>query len=259
MLHLKDHMRGASKLEKEAFISSVRSALGRTATPDAPSYPPLMEDLSDLQDKAAAVERRVAEVRPRLLDRLAEVARLRGWEVYRAPGTEEALEHISGLAVSSKARSVVRSDEEVFQTVPVDGHLADLGVEVTVAAQEAGRSRDELRREIARADMGITGADHAIAETGSVVLVPRRGLGRLVSLAPPIHVALVRPGDVVESLEDFLTLRRLAYHRGGPAPGSYVNIITGPSRTADIEQTLVIGVHGPKEAHMVILEGENAG
>jgi L-lactate dehydrogenase complex protein LldG len=101
--------------------------------------------------------------------------------------------------------------------------------------------------------MGVTGADYAVAETGSVVVIPRAGLSRLVSLVPPIHVALVRPQDVVESLDDVFLLRRLEYMRTGGDMGSYLNFITGPSRTADIEQTLVVGVHGPREVHMVLL------
>ena len=100
--------------------------------------------------------------------------------------------------------------------------------------------------------MGITGADLAVAETGSVVVIPRSGLSRLVSVVPPIHLALVRPQDLVDTLDDVFLLRRLQYHKGGDM-GSYLNFITGPSRTADIEQTLVVGVHGPKEVHMVLL------
>ena len=83
--------------------------------------------------------------------------------------------------------------------------------------------------------------------------MPRRGLSRLVSLVPPIHVALVRPQDVVASLDDLFLLRRLEYHRNGGDMGSYLNFITGPSRTADIEQQLVVGVHGPKEVHLILL------
>ena len=86
-----------------------------------------------------------------------------------------------------------------------------------------------------------------------MVLLTRKGLSRLVSLVPPVHVALVRPQDVIETLDDFFLLRRLQYHREGGEMGSYLNFITGPSRTADIEMTLVVGVHGPKEVHLVLL------
>ena len=187
------------------------------------------------------------------MDKLAEVSAARGWKVHRAPGSEDAVGYICNLATSNEVGLVVRSQQEVFQTVQIDGPLGGVGVEVTVMAQDSRMSRDELRLRSSVAGIGITGVDYAVAETGSAVVLPGRGLSRLVSLVPPVHVAIVRPQDVLESLEDVFTLRRLAYYRGGGDMGSYMNFITGPSRTADIEQTLVIGVHGPKEAHLVLL------
>jgi L-lactate dehydrogenase complex protein LldG len=75
-----------------------------------------------------------------------------------------------------------------------------------------------------------------------------------VSLVPPVHVALVRPEEVLDSLHDLFLLRRLEFKRRGGEMGSYLNFITGPSRTADIEMTIVQGVHGPKSVHMVLVE-----
>ena len=147
---------------------------------------------------------------------------------------------------------------ELFQELAVDSTLRRPGIETTIVARDESRSdgtnsRATLRQEMIDADIGITGADYAVAETGSVVVLPRAGLSRLVSLAPPVHLALVRPQDVVDTLDDVFLLRRLDYYRNGRDMGSYLNFITGPSRTADIEQTLVVGVHGPKEVHMIIL------
>ena len=92
-----------------------------------------------------------------------------------------------------------------------------------------------------------------MAETGSVVVLPRKGLSRLVSLVPPVHLAIVRPKDLVENIDDVFLFRRLEYLRNGGDMGSYLNFITGPSRTADIEMRLVVGVHGPREVHLVLL------
>ena len=201
---------------------------------------------------------------------MAEVSKSRGWKVHRSRDPEEAVDYLCQLATSLDARSVVRSDQEVFQDLSVDGRLSSTGIEVTVLAQARGLSREMLRQQAATADIGLTGVDYAIAETGSVVLTPRPGLSRLVSLAPPIHVCFVRAWEVVETLDDLFILARLAYHRhqdqrpklqnGHDAQANplspflpYVNFITGPSRTADIEQQLVVGVHGPREAHMVLL------
>ena len=217
-------------------------------------YARLQDDLPAIREAARAVQLRLESDGGELLEQLGQVAQLRGWIVHRASNPEEALDYICNLASSSATRSVVRSGQEVFQRVAVDAPLSQMGVEVTVMAQEEGLSREELRQRAAQAGIGLTGADYAIAETGSVVLLPRRSLSRLVSLLPPVHVALVSRNEVVDSLEDLFILRRLAYHAGDGETGSYMNFITGPSRTADIEQQLVVGVHGPREAHLVLLE-----
>jgi L-lactate dehydrogenase complex protein LldG len=188
------------------------------------------------------------------LDNLAEKAEAGGWHVYRAPGYEEVIEYIASLVGSLGVEQVVRTDQEVFSNAPVDSALGNLGLSVITVAQGEDRSRELLRQDIIDAGLGITGADYAVAETGSVVILPRKGLSRLVSVVPPVHLALVRPQDVVETLDDLFLLRRLEFHRNGGDMGSYLNFITGPSRTADIEQTLVVGVHGPKEVHLVLLE-----
>jgi L-lactate utilization protein LutB len=241
---------------KGEFLDSVRRALGRLESQAGPSIPPAEEVLRGLEAESEEIRQRAAGGRAALLDKLAKMARLGGWNLYRAPGPEEAIEYLCTLASSLGVRRVVRADQEVFRSAlggPVDAALRNLGLTVTVAAQGEGLSRESLRQEIIEAGLGITGADYAVAETGSVVIVPRKGLSRLVSLVPPVHLALVRPQDVVETLDDLFSLRRLEYYRNGGDMGSYLNFITGPSRTADIEQTLVVGVHGPKEVHLVLL------
>ncbi|MCH7841736.1 MAG: lactate utilization protein, partial [Chloroflexi bacterium] len=173
-------------------------------------------------------------------------------------GVEEAVGYIESIVqesgvLESGAANIVRSAQEVFDQVPVDAALANLGLKVTTVLRDEANSREALREEIRQAGIGITGADYALAETGSLVILPRRGLSRLVSLVPPVHIALVRPEELLDSLDDLFLLRRLEYHQRGGEMGSYLNFITGPSRTADIEMTIVEGVHGPKEVHMVIL------
>ena len=110
-----------------------------------------------------------------------------------------------------------------------------------------------MREKVSLSDIGITGVNYAIAETGSVVVLPQKGVSRLVSLMPQIHIAIVKSNQVLERLEDLFLLRRIAFMRGKD-PLNYMNFITGPSRTGDIEQTIIVGVHGPKEVHMLILE-----
>ena len=241
-------------VSKEDFLRAVQQALGKQERGPQEAYPPLQDGLAELEERAHALRQRVAGQRPQLLDKLAEVAQARGWSVHRAAGAEEALSCIRALITSKEASLVVRSAQEVFQSLPIDDTLSGMGVTVTVMAKDQSDAEESLRQVAAQADIGITGVEYAVAETGSVVVLPQRGLSRLTSLLPPIHLAIVRPEEVVESLDDLFLLRRLAYHQGDGDMGSYLNIITGPSRTADIEQTVVVGVHGPKEAHLLLLE-----
>ena len=241
-------------ISKQEFLASVRRALGREQSAPDPPYPHLDESLPELEAQVAVVQKRLNLGRASMLDQLAEMAESGGWNVFRAPGFEEAIGYISSLVTSLDVDRAVRSDEEVFNDAPVDPALANLGISVTTVAQGEMQSRESLRQEIIAAGIGITGADYAVAETGSVIILPRKGLSRLVSLVPPVHLALVRPQDVVGTLDDLFLLRRLEFHRSGGDMGSYLNFITGPSRTGDIEQTLVVGVHGPKEVHLVLLE-----
>ena len=109
---------------------------------------------------------------------------------------------------------------------------------------------------IAHADLGVTGADLAVAETGTLVLSAAAGRPRSTSLLPPCHVAVFDRTALVETLEQ-VGIALEAWH-DGPAPaarGAVINFITGPSRTADIELTLTRGVHGPKEVHAVFVDG----
>jgi L-lactate utilization protein LutB len=92
-----------------------------------------------------------------------------------------------------------------------------------------------------QATAGVTLADLAVSETGSLLLSAREGRARLNSLVPPTHVVLVRRADIVLSLEGAIA---------GISPRTSV-LITGPSRTADVEGVMVMGVHGPKSLWVV--------
>jgi iron-sulfur cluster protein len=116
-------------------------------------------------------------------------------------------------------------------------------------------ARQALRESFIKADVGITGANVAIAETGGILLVENEGNGRLTSTLPPVHIACLGIEKIVPTLEDaFKVLRLLSKSGTGQKQTSYVNIITGPSRSADIEMTITQGVHGPKELHFILLD-----
>ena len=96
-------------------------------------------------------------------------------------------------------------------------------------------------------DVGITKAQAAIAETGTLVLDSSAEKNRLVSLVPPIHIAILDASRIYSTLGEMLS----ALQSGGEVSPA-ITFITGPSRTADIELTLAIGVHGPQELYVII-------
>jgi hypothetical protein len=95
----------------------------------------------------------------------------------------------------------------------------------------------------------VTGVTAAIVETGSLALFYGPGAGRLSSLVVPVHVAVVLRAQLVPTLDEFLAL---VHGHLGPRSGAV--LVTGPSRSADIEQVITVGVHGPRELHVVFID-----
>jgi L-lactate dehydrogenase complex protein LldG len=100
-------------------------------------------------------------------------------------------------------------------------------------------------------DAGITDVHAALAETGTLVCSTDAGHSRGLSLVPPVHVAIVRRSDIVPDMLDLWARSRGIAAAELP---SSIALITGPSKTADIEGELVVGVHGPGEVHVILVE-----
>ena len=96
------------------------------------------------------------------------------------------------------------------------------------------------------ADACITGCEALVARTGSILLTSKQPLGRIAPIFYPVHVVVAYAGQVVPDIPEGLALMESRYGKDLP---SMINLNTGPSRTADIEKTLVVGVHGPKEVY----------
>ena len=103
---------------------------------------------------------------------------------------------------------------------------------------------------IKEAEVGITGCEALLARTGSVVVSSSHNGGRAISVYPPTHVAIAYRNQMVFDLKDYLS----SGIEAGKAMPSMFSIISGPSRTADIEKTLVLGAHGPKEIHVFYID-----
>ena len=205
------------------------------------------QNLTTLRRQAHAVSQPPAWQSRRQFDDLAErfdasLTAAHG-EVQRASDLAEALDLLGRVLADLGTERAAANAEP-----PLDG--VDLAarwpqIEWRLASQEG----DDLRAFCAAADAGVTGVDAVLAETGTIVVSSGPGRSRLVPLLPPVHIALAPTSRLTTDLFSWTAAR------GGAMPSS-LTLISGPSKTADIEQTMAIGVHGPKRL-IVILYQDN--
>lgn len=251
-----DERRSFREPSLEEFISAVRGHLG-IAGPrrQPPEHAPLQQSLAAQQQKVTAIQERLAAKRGELVERLEAKARLQGWQVSRLYTETDIYYYVAELTAALDATAVVRTDHPVLRRLNLEEVLAQEGIAVTLLADGG----EAMRYNANMSDIGLTGVDYAIAETATCVLLPRRGVSRTVHVLPPVYVAVVEAQQIVETLEDIFALRRLEFLENGGRLDPYMTFVSGPSRTADIEQTIVIGAHGPREAHMLILNDTTHG
>jgi L-lactate dehydrogenase complex protein LldG len=128
--------------------------------------------------------------------------------------------------------------------------LQELGVRVDHPHVPGGEERVAATRAYAEADSGLTGASAAIAETGTLIIPSGDGRSQLASLLPLLHIAVLHSKDIHASMEAWMADESFP----SQLQGHSISLVTGPSRTADIEMTLTIGVHGPRELIVVCVD-----
>jgi L-lactate dehydrogenase complex protein LldG len=237
---------------RAAFLARIRDEMSKTrglfpaTTAERPARP---------RERLDVLRRELIERWPQSLERFrVEFERVGGVFHRATPGDVPAL--LARICRERDARSVVTWDTAELG-VDAGPALASAGVDVHAMprAVPAAPEGQRLRDVIAHADVGVTGVDLAIAETGTLVLRSAAGRPRSTSLLPPCHVALFERAALVETLAQ-VGIALEAWHDGPAADseGAVINFITGPSRTADIELTLTRGVHGPKEVHAIFVD-----
>jgi L-lactate dehydrogenase complex protein LldG len=160
----------------------------------------------------------------------------------RAANPEEAREHVLAVARERDVKLLIRWDVPELEELGVDGPLGEAGVEVV-----AWRGLEDFREVTGRADMGLSTAAWAIAETGTLVLEGGPGMGRSVTLLPPTYVAVVPVEKVLRTVPE-----AIEKYSGERLPAN-VCFHTGPSRSGDIEMSLFVGMHGPGDVHVILV------
>jgi L-lactate dehydrogenase complex protein LldG len=181
-----------------------------------------------------------------LVQRFAEASLEAGADISILNGFEDVSERLDAILMQEGAGNVVVSPDAAAPPwrcarTPEHGPAA-----FTV---RSSRTRDSIEL-LFTADAGITTASYALADTGTLVLVSSRQQHRLDSLVPRVHVALLRASCIVRDMTDLFPM--LARDKRFDAH-SAITFVRGPSRTADVELTLSIGVHGPCKVHVIVV------
>jgi L-lactate dehydrogenase complex protein LldG len=186
---------------------------------------------------------------PDPLARFCEELKNAGGFPHVANDADQAWQIIRELIDAKQARKIVIGEGGVIERLGIADRLRPLNLEVrAVDSLQLPQARDVFFQ----ADIGISNVAHLIAETGSVIMATAPADPRSLSLLPPVHIAVA---DQSQLLPDLFDLFDLFSPLGSPGkvPPSCLTIITGPSKTGDIELRLVTGVHGPGEIHVVVV------
>ena len=169
-------------------------------------------------------------------------------------GPAEALAMVKDLLASHAVDSAIHWDFDELPIPGVDRVFNELRITSAPAILVGAADRMARLQALEPVPLCLSGADAAIAEGGSIVVLSGAGRPRMASLLAPVHIAIMPSDRIVRTLPEAFELLGERY---GPAvvyERSNITVISGPSRSADIEQSLTIGVHGPKEIHVVVFD-----
>jgi L-lactate dehydrogenase complex protein LldG len=185
-----------------------------------------------------------------LLERFTlELEQLKG-QVFPVEGEAGARDKVLELLAFHQTNHIIAWD---FAHIPVDGlesAIREAGITI-MQPNTHDESRAEVLAQAESAQVGLSGADAAAATTGSLIFTTAPGKGRLPTILAPIYIAVIRQEQIVPRLEDWLASQR---QQGLDSIRNAANVyfVSGPSRTADIEMQLVLGVHGPGIVQVVV-------
>lgn len=167
-------------------------------------------------------------------------------EVIRVKTPSDALAAIKNLIESIQAKKIVAVNCPLQQSANLYDEFQRMGL--TLYTDNA-----QIAEHAESADIGISGVEFGIAETGSVCQDAYSIESRLVSTLPPIHIAVLNSNNILPGIKEAFDVISQVFQHG------YISFITGPSRTADIERVLTIGVHGPSRLIIIAIDQATAG
>jgi len=225
-----------SKNSREEILHTIRKGLEGVGSEET------FEE-RNFQSEAQEVHKLIDENQSGLITKFVGELKNVNTNVIEAGGEEKAKNSLQYLIKEKELKSFAIWESQFLKEINLKQELKDSRLKVITAKN---------KNRIAKADIGITEVDYAIADTGTLVLIADKNQPRSVSLLPPIHLAIVRPENLVRNINDLFIILKSKLGASEDIT-SCMTFITGPSRTADIELSLTLGVHGPKELYVVFL------
>lgn len=175
----------------------------------------------------------------------------KGNEVYETDLGEYIIQKLGSkpMHILSPAIHVPKEDVAKLFSEITGEQLPPTDIERMVAT-----ARKLLREKFFEADIGFSGANVVAADTGTLFIIENEGNVRLATGAPPIHIALIGMEKLVPTLSDAFKVSEVTWRYANYTVPSYVSMISGPSKTGDIEKVITYGAHGPKEMHVIFLD-----
>ena len=255
----------STERHQQQFMDRVRKALGggRKIGKNAPSEEQGAKHYAALLEK---VHTRTDAEKRDLLDRLIAEGKPLNLSVSPVRDTAEAAEAIRRIVRDSppewgNEKRIATWRHPLVDALDLPRVLAEENVPViSIAFPEEPKGHGEDRREALReavegAYIGVTSADFCIADTATLVLRARPGQGRTVSLVPSIHIAVITLSQLLAELGELYALLKWDEKERLEGLTNCMTLISGPSKTADIEATMVHGAHGPRELHLFVITG----
>lgn len=242
------------------FLQRIRAALGRPAAAGRDFHDLFSGPRIDSPLLLNRIKSRSATDRKRLLDRLIHEGGFLNLKVIPVQAVSDAAQAIAELAQDrapewSDDKSLVAWRHPLIDALDLPQHLKSRGIPVYVPEpDDAGLFC--LRAQTAL--IGVTSADYCIAESATLVLKTRPGQPRAVSLLPSIHVAVIALDQLLESLAECYALVKRDPDDENHGMTCCMTLISGPSKTADIEAVMVHGAHGPREMILYVLAGDSS-
>jgi L-lactate dehydrogenase complex protein LldG len=247
--------------DQNGVLDDVRRALGRSTTgPPVPLQPFIEQsidtDIGDLIARFTEESTAVRAVVYLMSDKLKFVAgdgeKSRTEQIDKLKFVGQVGARVAEICRNVGASEVALSDSRLIAEMNLPEQLGAQGFSI-FTPDAVPSDHEQIVARLANCGVGLTAADYAIAETGTIVLSSDEPHALLVSLLPPVHIALVRSSQIMASLDEIIS--KIGKERIGRVDASRsVTLITGPSRTSDVELVLSIGVHGPKELHVIIID-----